>query len=173
MIVCLSLISDISSSQSFKFRHHQHQERHGYRSQQKSQSLPSTFLLYVPLDQNRNGQPVSKRTDARIHSPSEVSTVSLKFLIPDSTTLWIRIHGSSPPPAPCKPSYEVVATKNGLMELKLKECPENIIQQLLRKKYRLEKYEAKKEVAEAKGHAKANTIIGKSLLKLPKILHSA
>lgn len=86
-----------------------------------------------------------------------------------STVPDARIHGGSPP-APCKPSYELFQGKNGKLQLRLKECPENIIETLLRKNYHIEKYEAKANVVEAKGHAKANVITAKSLFKLPSFL---
>lgn len=52
----------------------------------------------------------------------------------------------------------------------MKECPENIVETLLRKKYGIEKYQAKAHVAQAKGHAKANILHAKSILKLTPFL---
>ena len=60
--------------------------------------------------------------------------------------------------------------KLGLLKLKMRECPESIVEQLLRKQYHIEKYQAKAHVAEAKGAAKANALTAKSIFKLPSIL---
>ena len=80
----------------------------------------------------------------------------------------LRIHGDSVSP-PCKPSYELIQNKYGFLELKKKECPENIIETLLRKHYGIEKYQAKAQVVEAKGNAAANVITAKSLFKFPRL----
>jgi len=51
----------------------------------------------------------------------------------------------------------------------MKECPGSLLEQIIRKKFQLDTYEAKANVVHAKGESKAATLLGKALKKLPRI----